>query len=120
MKKLMIVICGVILITSVAKASHETNSLILLNAKSQAETEEAIKLIEYFGGEVRHVFIPDVLIGYLPPEVDQKITGRSSIVQVIHEDFNPEDYISDSKTNKLAISGWNHLLTDKDSVQDFV
>jgi hypothetical protein len=73
MKKLMLIISGVILIASVAKASNKTNSLILLNAKSQAETEEAINLIEYYGGEIRHVFVPDVLIGYLPPQIENKL-----------------------------------------------
>jgi hypothetical protein len=92
-------------------ASNRTNSLILLNAKSQTETEEAIKLIEYFGGKVRHVFVPDVLIGYVPPEVDHKVVGQSFISQLIHEEFNPVAYVSESKTGKVAISAWNHLLS---------
>ncbi len=70
MRKLILIILVSMLISSVAAASDKTNSLILLTAKSLAETEEAIKLIEYFGGEVRHVFLPDVLNSKLPQKTN--------------------------------------------------
>jgi len=75
MRKLILIIWLSILVSSVAVASEKSNSLILLNAKSQAKTEEAINLIEYYGSEIRHVFVPDVLIGYLPPQDDRKVNG---------------------------------------------
>lgn len=59
MRKLILIISLSILISSVAVASEKSNSLILLNAKSQAETEEAISsLIEneslnFINGEMR-------------------------------------------------------------------
>lgn len=72
-------ICVSMLISTFAEASENSNSLILLTAKSQGETEKAIKLIEYFGGEVRHVFVPDVLIAYLPSQIDNQLIGESFI-----------------------------------------
>lgn len=79
LNKLLIMMWVAILISTIAEASEKSNALILLTAKSQGETEKAIKLIEYFGGEVRHVFIPDVLIAYIPSQVDNQIIGRSFI-----------------------------------------
>ncbi len=113
MRKLMVIAWMSLLISSVAVASEKTNSLILLTAESEAETEEAIEMIQYFGGEVRHVFVPDVLIGYLPPEVENRLIGRSFVSKVLREEFSPETYIPESKTNKLAIAAWNNLLIDK-------
>ena len=115
-KSIVIVVVLCLSICSFVNA-QKSNTLILLNAQNIDQTQQAIDFIEANGGNVRHVFPPDVLIAYLPPEVDQKVTGRLFISQVVREEFNTEDYLPEIKTNKLAISAWNYLLTDNESVQ---
>jgi hypothetical protein len=111
LRKLLLMVCVSMSICTFAKASNKSNSLILLTAKSQKETEEAIKLIEYFGGEVRHVFVPDVLIDYLPSQVDNKLIGKSYISDVFHQTINPSIYPLPRKTSVLALAAWNNLLS---------
>jgi len=78
------IFCGLIfalLLTNLGNA-EESNSLIILSAKNQSQTEEAIRLIESLNGKVRHVFVPDVLIGYLPEGIEDKLIGKAFITEI--------------------------------------
>ncbi len=113
MKRYISIACISIFLSSGSAAAENTNCLIVLTAESQAETQEAIKTIEYFGGEVRHVFVPDVLIGYVPPAIDQTIKERTFISMVVREELDVAACSYDIKASRLAISAWNHLVREQ-------
>ena len=83
MKKsiLFLGLIGLVLDLATWVNAEESNSLIILSAENQSQTEEAINFIETLNGKVRHVFVPDVLIGYLPGGVHQTIWKQGSFMR---------------------------------------
>ena len=115
-----IIFLGLILSLLYASMSQakESNSLIVLSAKNQSETEQALKLIESLDGEVRHVFVPDVLIGYLPEGIEDKLIGRSFIVEINHSQKLTLPYSEKMEPSKSGILAWNRLLKAKEKIID--
>lgn len=90
--------------------AEKSNTLILLNAQNIDQTQEAIDFVKANGGNVRHVFPPDVLIGYVPLGLDHKLISHSLISQVLHGKVDPSNYFQKDKTSVYAVGAWNDLL----------
>lgn len=91
--------------------AKESNTLIVLSATNQSQTEEAIKLIESLSGKVRHVFVPNVLIGYLPEGIEDKLIEKSFIAEINH---SKELTLPDSvkmEPSRSGILAWNGRKT---------
>jgi hypothetical protein len=62
--------------------AEKSNSLVYLNAHSIDQTQQAIDFVQANGGNIRHVFPPDILIGYVPLGLEHKLFDHSLISQV--------------------------------------
>ena len=116
MKKVAFIMWLVFLmIPALCKATAEkSNSLILLNAQTKEETEAGIKLIEQNGGDIRHVFPPDVLIAYFPERmgIDGRLKSNAIISQIFHQRVDPATISSISEIGIQGVKSWNYLLTE--------
>jgi hypothetical protein len=110
--KTFIILFGIVLIglivCSPVESSTKTNSLILLDHQSGIDfTDSVIKLVNYYAGEVYHVFRSKVLIGYVPPDNVARLIGKAGILNIYQNQTQPDKI--DPIVNS-AIKAFNNLL----------
>jgi len=98
--------------------AEKSNTLILLNAQNIDQTQQAINFIEGNGGDVRHIFPPDVLIAYFPEEVaiSGRVENNPVISRIFHQAVDPATIFSRSEIGIQGVKSWNYLLTEAGKV----
>ena len=105
---LFVVLVIGLIVCSPVRSSTTTNSLIILDHQSGIDfTDSAIELVNYYAGEVYHVFRSKALMGYVPPDNVARSVGKAGILNIYQNQTQPGK--ADPVVNS-AIKAFNSLL----------
>ncbi len=86
-------------------------SLVLVDAGSREELDEADEFIQAQGGKVAFVFPPHAILGTISPDVSAKIIGQHKIRSIYHSTIGPGTTGYTDRETLSAIGLFNEMIS---------
>lgn len=98
-------------------ANSWVNSLFVLDVTDMSAVQRAINVIVNKGGHVVHLFPTHVLIGYLPPGIDDSLVGQDGIKAIYHAQIDIAEVYTYGELAQIGVSAWNNIIAGRSKVQ---
>lgn len=105
----MLLFCAVV--TILVTPSVAKDSLVILDSKDASTMLQNVEYIESIGGNVRHRFIPNVLIADIP--TDNNLVGQMNIIDIQTEIVDVPSVSKYGETVEIAANVWNNNYKKK-------
>jgi hypothetical protein len=89
-----------------AGAAVASDALITVDSGVYEDTRSTVECIEAFGGWVKIVIFPDIIIADLPEAADARVFAHSEASAIHRSTLEPEDFAEESRP---FITAWNNV-----------
>jgi len=88
-------------------SSFGKDALIVVSSESSGVTHAIIETIERLGGRIVHVYLPHILIGNLPLEIETKVRALTNVTAVYRGRVSLAEVEGLGPEACRAVKGWN-------------
>ena len=89
-----------------AAAASASDALIQVESGLYEDTKATVECINAFGGRVKIVVFPDIIIADMPPEIDARVFAYSEASAIHRGMLEPGEYEGDTRH---IITAWNNV-----------
>ncbi len=97
-------VCGFVVMFAGAAAA--SNALIKVESGLYEDTRAAVECVKAFGGRVKIVVFPDIIIADMPEAVDAEVRANAPASAIYRGVLEPGDFADDSRH---IITAWNNV-----------